>query len=471
VPAPRAIADAYDPERFRADGHRVIDALADALAGWQRRDGAVLPWRDPDAARTAWQVGGDRQDLVDELRRIAASSTALANPRYMAHQVPPPVPAAALAELASALLNNGMAVYEMGPAAVPIELAVLDWMCGKLGLPSGAGGCMTSGGSLGNLTALLAMRQARAGFDAWHAGAHGGPPLAVVVSSDAHYSIARALRVMGWGDDGAIVADLDDRHRMTAAAVERALATAGARRVIGIVASAGSTATGAFDPLDELADLAEARGLWLHVDAAHGAGVALSPRHADLMRGSARADSIVWDAHKLMMMPALVTAVLFRHGDHAYDAFAQRASYLFSETARDTTWWDLGQRTLECTKRMMAIEVWACLRALGERWFGDVVDRQIELARELAARVSAAPDFELALAPEANIVCYRHIAPGDVDAHNRALRERVVRDGTFYIVGAQLPRGYFLRSTIMNPLIEPSDFDALLDHLRALCRA
>ena len=171
--------------------------------------------------------------------------------------MPPPLPDAALAELVAALLNNGMAVFEMGPAAVPIELAVLEWMCRKLGMPAGAGGVMTSGGSLGNLTALLAMRQHVTGQ--WSEGTR--EPLAVIVGADAHYSVTRAVHVMGWGDDGAIAAALDDRHRMTGEAVSRALARAEqlGRRVIGIVAAAGSTATGAVDALDELADLAAAR--------------------------------------------------------------------------------------------------------------------------------------------------------------------------------------------------------------------
>ncbi|MDQ3300244.1 MAG: pyridoxal-dependent decarboxylase, partial [Myxococcota bacterium] len=244
---PRSILDAYDPERFRADGHKLIDMLAGQLARWQRREGPVVPWRDPARARSHWAESTSSGDFVDDLARIAAASTAVANPRCMAHQVPPPLPAAALAELVSAILNNGMAVFEMGPAAVPIELAVIEWMCGTLGLPRGAGGVLTSGGSLGNLTALLAMRQAHAGFDVWKAGAHGGPPLAVIVSSEAHYSVSRTLAIMGWGEGGAIRAAVDARHRMTARAVEDALAQAQGsdRRVIGIIAAAGSTATGA----------------------------------------------------------------------------------------------------------------------------------------------------------------------------------------------------------------------------------
>ena len=482
---PPAIRAAYDPERFRADGHRLIDALADQLGQWQAREGVVLPWREPGEARAAWAAepleGGE---LVDDLARIARASTALAHPRCMAHQVAPPVPGAALAELVSALLNNGMAVAEMGPAAVPIELAVIRWMCDRIGLPTGAGGVLTSGGSLGNLTALLAMRQARAGFDVWQAGAHAGPPLAVIVPSDAHYSIARTLRVMGWGDGGAIAAPVDAHHRLTGRAVEEALARAHStgRRVLGVIAAAGSTATGAFDPLDELADVAAAHGLWLHVDAAHGGGVALSATHRHLLRGIERADSVVWDAHKLLMMPAMITAVLFRDEAHAYEAFAQQASYLFVDPGAGAAragaaarWWDLGQRTLECTKRMMAIELWTALRVHGEAWFGDVVDRQAALARALAARLDAAPDFELALAPELNIVCYRHVPAGvtgaALDAHNRALRARVVEDGRFYIVGTELPGGFHLRSTIMNPLTEERDLDDLLVHLRSLCPA
>lgn len=495
-----AIQAAFDPERLRAEGHQLIDALADQLARWHAGDGPALPWRDPAEARRSWAAtlpggpgaagavgpaaavapGLGAGALVEDLLGAARASTALAHPHVMGHQVPPPLPAAVLAEAVAALLNNGIGVAEMGPAGVPIELAVIDWMCRRLGLPAGAGGVMTSGGSLGNLTALLAMRQARAGYDTWREGAHAGPPLAVVVSADAHYSIARAVRIMGWGDGGAIAAPVDAHHRMTAAAVRGALEGAGARRVIGVVAVAGSTATGAFDPLDELAELAAERGLWLHVDAAHGGGASLSAALRGKLRGIERADSIVWDAHKMMMMPALVTAVLFRREPDAYAAFAQQASYLFAAGAPEAAWWDLGQRSLECTKRMMALEVWACLRTHGEALFGEIVERQHALAGELARRIAAAPDFELALEPESNIVCFRHLpSPGatlgatplDLDAHNRALRARVVADGRFYIVGAELPRGYFLRSTLMNPLIEARDLADLLDHLRGLCRS
>lgn len=483
--ADQSIAQAYNPERFRSDGHRLVDAIADQLARWQRRDGEVLPWQPPDEAVAEWPSSAldpgafpatDPPDLVADLRRIMAKSTALLHPRCMAHQVPPPLPSAALAELVSAVLNNGMAIYEMGPSAVPIELAVVDWMRRQLGFDDGAGGVLTSGGSLGNLTALLAMRQAEAGFDAWHEGTRNGPPLAVITSTDAHYSIARTLAIMGWGEGGAIAAPVDSQHHLTAAAAEAALLGARSRgyRVVGIIAAAGSTATGAFDPLDDLADLAHQHQLWLHVDAAHGGGLAMSPKYRPKLRGIARADSVVWDAHKLLMMPALVTGVLFKHASHAYDAFAQQASYLYARSTAESQWWNLGTRTLECTKRMMAIELWCSLRAHGTQVFADIVERLMELGAAFAVKLDASSDFELALAPEANIVCYRHrpqaVAPGPaLDAHNQALRMRVVEDGKFYIAGTQLESGFYLRSAIMNPLIAEHDLDELIDHLRALC--
>jgi len=241
-----------------------------------------------------------------------------------------------------------------------------------------------------------------------------------------------------------------------------------------VCAQAGEVNTGAFDPLAEIADFCAEHGLWLHVEGAHGAAGMLSERHASKLAGIERADSVVWEAHKMMMMPALVTAVLFKRTQHAYAAFAQQASYLFADQAPDDHWWDLGTRTLECTKRMMAIELWCTLRVHGEEFFGDVVDRLVLLAPAVKFAIDASDDFELALDPESNIVCYRHRPEGTaaaaLDAHNRALRQRVVEDGRFYIVGTQLASGYFLRSTIMNPLIEESDLDDLLDHLRNLCR-
>ena len=474
-PVPAAIAAAYDAERFRGDGHRLIDRVADRLAAATRRDDLpVLPWSLPADAIAAWPTEFPDQpadDLIDVLDRTMAGSIRLHHPRDLGHQVPPPLPGAALADAVAALLNNGMAVYEMGGVATPHELAVTGWMARTLGLPDTAGGLLTSGGSLGNLTALLAARQARAGRDYWSEGSHGGPALAALVAGTAHYSIDRAVRALGWGAGGAVPVAVDDRHRLRVDDLARALATATAagRLTIAVVASAGSTATGAFDPLDDIADFCAAENLWLHVDGAHGAAAALSPRHAALVRGIGRADSVVWDAHKLLAMPALCTAVLYRDAEHAYGAFAQEASYLF---ARERQWWNLGLRTLECTKRMMSTILYASLRAYGVGFFRSYVERVFALGAALAARVTAAPDFELAAPPDANIVCFRYRPdPGhsdaSLDALQIAVRTRCRDAGRFYFLDTQLAGRRWLRCALMNPLTTAADLDGLLDAIRA----
>jgi L-2,4-diaminobutyrate decarboxylase len=368
-----------------------------------------------------------------------------------------------------------MAVYEMGPTATPAELAVVSWMAAQLGLPPTAGGCLTSGGSLGNLTALLAARQAHAGFDVWSAGVHGGAPLAVLCGAQAHYSVSRAVRIMGLGDQGAIAVDVDERYRVRpdalAAAYEHAESLG--RRPIAVVASACSTGTGAFDPLPAIADFCASRGLWLHVDGAHGASAALSPRHRHLVAGIERADSITWDAHKMMAMPALLTGVLFRDGRRSYEAFAQEASYLFAAGRGEghAEWFNLGLRTLECTKRMMSTIVHASLTSYGVRTFRDYVERCFALGAELARHITDAPDFELTVPPDGNIVCWRYTPPGRdparLDELQAAVRRRVLERGRFYILQTRLPPGTVLRATLMNPLTEDQDLTEMLDEIRA----
>lgn len=472
---PDVIVRAYDPERFRADGHAVVDALADHLAACiPGDDRPVIPWVAPADSLAQWPA-----DFPDEpgetlpgvLGRTAAGSIRLHHPRYLGHQVPPPVPGAALADATAALLNNGMAVYEMGGVATPQEFAVVSWMARVLGMPAAAGGLLTSGGSVGNLTALLAARQASAGFDAWSGGAHAGPPLAVLVSSTAHYSIARAVRALGWGDAGAAEVAVDEACRMRAEDLPRAhaAAIAAGRRPIAVVASAGSTATGAYDPLPAIADFCAAHQLWLHVDGAHGASAALSPRHRHLVAGIERADSVVWDAHKLLAMPALCTAVLYKDEARSYEAFAQEASYLF---APEREWWNLGLRTVECTKRMMSTILYASLRAYGVGFFRAYVERVFELGAAFGARIAASPDFEVASPPDANIVVFRYrpdgaSTGGALDELNAAIRRRCLESGRFYFLQTRLGGALWLRTALMNPLTSAAELDGVLDTIRA----
>jgi L-2,4-diaminobutyrate decarboxylase len=468
------IRRAYDPELFRARGHEVVDRLAEYLRLATSGTVPVLPWKEPHEQLSAWPAAfPSAQDFAELVGRALAGSHHLHHPRYVGHQVTAPLPEAALADLVSALLNNGGAVYEMGPVSAAMERALARFLTNAVGYHEGADAIFTSGGSAGNLTALAAARQARAGFDAWSLGATKGPPLSYLVSTETHYSVARALALMGLGAEGATPVPVDDQFRLRPEALAQAKQDAErrGRKVIAVVASAGSTATGAFDPIDAVADFCAAHDLWLHVDGAHGASAMLSPTHRSRLAGLSRADSIVWDAHKMMLMPALATAVLFRDGKRSYEAFAQDASYLFEGRAPEDEWFNPATRTLECTKLMMALKLYAALALHGPDFFADYVDGMFALASRFADRIAASPDFELATRPDCNIVCFRHVRPGlagpELDRLQESVRSALVHEGAFYFVKTRLRAEVFLRTTIINPFTDDGDLAALLDAIRA----
>lgn len=459
------LKDAFDPAAFRALGRELVDLLADHLDRMRTGTGKVLDWVEPQQLLAATPpLGTSRTDAPELWRRLLATSNHLHHPRYIGHQVNPVLPVAALTEFLGALLNNGMAIYEMGPLQTMMEQRVIEWMARKLGMPQGADGVLTHGGSLGNLTGLHAARR--------HLGARLGTEAVagcVLASADAHYCIARATTLMGLGSQGVVHVAVDARHRMRPEDLPRALqaAESAGRSVIAVVASACSTATGSFDPIEPIADFCERHGLWLHVDGAHGASFALSSRHRRLLRGIERADSIVWDTHKMMMQPALATGVLFRRAEDSFRAFAQEADYLFHARS-DVEWWNRGQRTVECTKRALAAPIYASITSLGEDCFEEFVDLCMERTTEFVDMLRATPDFELALEPEANIVCFRHLPKdgADLDAHQVRIREALRAEGGFYVVQTRLPKGVFLRTTIIQPATTKQDLAALLDAIR-----
>lgn len=461
-------------ETFRQLGHQVVDLVADQLARSSRREGPVLPWLEPAAQLKAWpsafpEEGGG--DALEILGRAVREGIQLHHPRYLGHQCTAPLPLAGLCDLVASTLNNGMAVYEMGPVGVALEQHLVRFFCGELGFdPALADGVLTSGGSTGNLTALLAARQARAPHDAWDAG-NAGAPMSFVCSDQAHYSVRRAAQILGLGSKGCLFAPSDEAFRLRPEALERTLdrATGEGRLILAVVGSAGSTNTGAIDPLDELADVCERRRIWFHVDGAHGAAGVLSPALKPRLTGLERADSVVLDAHKMLLMPALATFVLYRDGAHSFQAFSQEASYIYGQDPR-STWFDLGQRTLECTKRMIGLKLYVALQVYGPRFFGDYLARMQGLSQGFAKSIRARPHWELATEPDLNIVCFRFHPPHveDGDALQARIRTVLRDEGSFYIVQTRLRGRTWLRTTIINPETEASDLDALMARIEGL---
>jgi L-2,4-diaminobutyrate decarboxylase len=463
---------AYEPDAFRTLGHKLVDRLADYLEHALRGEtGSVLPSHTPDALFRKYSDMLHRDESMEDwMVDVLEDSNHLHHPGYMGHQVCPPVPVASLAALAGTLINNSSAVYEMGMANVAMEKVVLHFLADAMGFPEASDGILTSGGTLGNLTALLAARQQMAGYDTWTEGVRGNESPVFLVSAQAHYSIDKAIRIMGMGECGVVAVPTDERFRMRMDMIPGLVEElqGDGRKVIGIIANAGSTATGSYDDLSTVAELCETYGLWMHVDGAHGAPAVFSQKYRHLATGIELADSVVVDFHKMAMAPSLSTAVLFRNGDHSYETFAQKASYLFSKEM-EKEWYNFARRTLECTKSMMGFPVYSILKTHGSGIFDANVTRLYDLSRELYTLLEEKKEIETAHKPESNILVFRYKSPEhDEDTLNRInteIRRRVIENGNFYIVQTKINDCWYLRVTVMNPFTDRSMFRKLIEEI------
>ncbi|MCF8235018.1 MAG: aminotransferase class I/II-fold pyridoxal phosphate-dependent enzyme [Bacteroidales bacterium] len=459
----------YDPEEFRRQGHRLVDRLAGYLKECiDAHDMPVMPWKEPEEQYEYWKHHLDKDDDPDAeefFKQILQQSIHLHHPHYLGHQVVPPLPMAALTELLEAFTNNSMAVYEVGPASTAIEKAVVQWMISHLSYPGTANGLLTSGGSLGNLTALLAAKE---NYFNQSKKVDGKP--SIMFSPESHYSIERAARIMGLDAEQMIHLPVKD-NRIDVERLPTVLekVKSQGKAVVALCANACSTATGTYDRLEELVAFCSENRIWLHVDAAHGGPAIFSEKYKHLLNGIEKANSIVIDFHKMMMIPALTTAVLFKDGRTSYRTFSQKADYLLKQ---ENKWYDIAKRSIECTKKPMALKVYLMIRMYGTELFESYIDQTYDLAKDFAALIKSEDDFELAASPESNIVCFRLIRAGlpdyQLDKLNSKVRDQLIKSGKFYIVQTTLNNKLFLRTTLMNPFTDIEILKNLLTEIQRL---
>lgn len=471
------VFDALEDDAGSAAGALFGDIVSGHFAA--TRDGA-----GPVSARAALDSLDARFDeplpqhglpLADVVARIARDvlpdANHLTHPMSMGHQVSAPLPATVWAEPVISALNQSVAVAEMSPTLTAVERRVVRWMCALAGFGADSGGTLTSGGTEATLAALLAARAA-ALPEAWRDGVGDDPPV-VVCGEHAHYAVSRATGVMGLGLRSLVSVPSRD-YRMDVGALEVALdaCTRDGRRVMAVVATAGSTATGSFDDLDAIGSACAARGIWLHVDAAHGGAALLSSSERPRLRGLERARSLAWDAHKMLLLPLAAGLLLVRDERDLDAAFAQQAPYLFHGDGA-TRVRDQGVRSLQCSRRADALKLWVALQRYGARGLGALYEQLCALARTLHARLAARRDFAVLHAPDSNILCFRYLGPGPrtpeaLDRLNLALREAWNRSGQGWITTTLLGGRRVLRVTFMNPRTRAEHLERLVDGLTAL---
>src|SRR3954465_460325 len=391
-------------------------------------------------------------------RQVIADANKYYHPMYMGHQTSAPLAVGVWMESVIGALNQSVAVWEMSPTASMIEHRIVSWLAKLAGYGAGAGGTLTSGGTEANFTAMLAARNA-AVPDAWDNGVAADPPV-VVYGEHAHYAVTRAIGQLGMGRRSSIAVPSRNFRMDTDVLIQylEQLRDAG-RKVMAVVASAGTTATGCFDDLETIGALCEERGIWLHVDGAHGASALLSARPPRALNGLRHSRSLAWDPHKMMLLPLAAGMVLTRNESDLEGAFAQQAPYLF-HAAKSSRVIDQGIRSFQCSRRADVLKLWFVMQRFGSRGIGALYDHLCNTARILFEAIEERDDFESLHEPESNILCFRYLPPWArnqgasdsdrerTDALNRELRPRYNREGTGWITATVLDGRPVLRVTM-----------------------
>lgn len=456
----------YSPDDFRKHAHKVVDMVADYLAKViDDPQEKTLSWKEPLAQYEYWKDYFQQPINPDPLplfKEVIARSINIHNKKYMGHQVAVVPPVTSLSALLLSILNNGMGVYEMGMTGNSLEKVVIEKISEKIGFDNHSSGFVVSGGTIGNLTAILAARAAKS--NAWSEG-NQDRKFSILVSAEAHYSIDRAARILGLGSEAVLKVPVDENYQIKIDELERVYtqATTDNKIIICLVGCACSTATGIYDDLESLGKFCQKNNIWFHVDGAHGGAAIYSSKYNHLLKGIQLANSVIIDFHKMMMTPSLSTALLFKNESDSYKTFSQKASYLW-DNEENHDWYNSAMRTMECTKSMSILNVYTLFKCYGEQVFSDNIDMLFGLAETLHILLEQNNNFEIAVTPQSNIVCFRYQLPGkDSNNLNAFIYKEITKQGVFYITQTSLNSNIYLRVSLMNPLTGEKELKFLID--------
>jgi aromatic-L-amino-acid decarboxylase len=456
------------PEEFRALGYRAIDLLAEQLAAIpdaparralpEELRKSLMRQPLPEAGRPAEDV------LATMASSILPYPMGNASPRFFAWVNSPAAPLGILAELLAAGMNPSVAGGDH--AATYVEHGVLGWLKQLVAYPVDSGAILVSGGSIANLVGLAAMRFVKAQGQIRAQGFAGeAARMVVYTSTQGHSCLEKAVELLGIGHDHLRKIAVDADYQMDVGQLRAAIAAdrAAGLRPVCVAASAGTVNTGAIDPLDAIADLCAAEGLWFHVDGAYGAVGVLARQTTGLFAGMERADSLAIDPHKWLYVPVECGCAFVRNAQTLRDTFSLVPPYLRDDNS--LPWFaEFGPQQ---TRGFRALKLWMVVQQIGAQGYRELISRDIALARALQDKIRARGDFELIAAGPLSVTCFRYAPPGmgDLDALNRRLLDIVQREGQVFLTSTQLDGRLVLRACIVNFRTNEADLDFLLDVL------
>ena len=457
----RQASDALaDRERVLADLSRVI---AEAWASFDTPRPAE-PHLEPALAERfdapLSDEPGDVDETLADAARVLDASVSPSRPLFLAYIGSTGLEIGVLASALAATYDANLATSAGG--ADLVEQQALEWVAQFIGYPV-AEGAFTSGGMTSNLTALLAARECA--IPGARVDGVGNVQAAVYCSDEAHHSVIRAVETTGLGSSAVRRVALDDERRMRPDEHERVIEADLADGVtpVAVVATAGTTLTGAVDPLDAIADVCERHGVWLHVDGAYGLPAAATATAAPLFKGLERAHSATLDAHKWLGVQKSCSVVLLREPGHLRAAFGHEERYMLHEG-------DVANpvdRTLEYSRPLNSLRLWMAFRVHGADQYRRWIEHTLSNARDLTACVREHDAFELLHEPALSTVCFRHVPPGltdeDLDRHNVRLARDLQADGRIFIAPAVVDGRACLRACFVNFRTSPDAVPHVLE--------
>src|SRR5436189_2324652 len=468
------------PEQIRSWAHAAVELMAKYLGTIRNRP--VYPHTSsrqirgrldsslPEEPTTFHELLHIFDDTLIDLSRHNG------HPRMFGYVQAPGTAIAAFADLLASTLNANLTAWRSAPAAVEIERLTIDWIKQIVGFNRNAAGLFVSGGSMANMAALAAARRAKAPPEIQNKGAQFcAQALRIYASEETHHSVAKAAALLGIGRDNVRLIRVDERYKIHLDELVAAIKedrTAG-HLPICVVANAGTVATGAFDPLPQISDIAQRFNLWLHVDGAYGGFAALAPSARPLFASIKEADSLALDPHKWLYLPIDCGCILYRDPEMARATFAHDAEYtriIGQEAEEAFAFWDYGP---ELSRRFRALKVWMLLKGVGLDALGRAIESNIACARHLESLVRGSDDFEMLAPVELSIFCFRHV-PAQlkneslpaIDAFNERLLIALQRDGSSYLSNATLGGRFALRGCVLNYRTSLRDMEILPDALQ-----
>jgi len=423
--------------------------------------------------------------LIDDCRTVMALSRHNGHPRFFGYVASPSTPVGAYADLIASALNSNLTCWRSAPAGTEIEKIVVRWLGSLIGYGQDSKGLLTSGGSMANLIALSVASRRVAGTETSTKGLwNSDAPLTVYVTSEVHFSVPKAVDVLNLGRRYVRTVDCDPELRMKPESLRSAIESDLSQgfRPFCVVATAGTVATGAVDPLADIAEVAHEFGLWFHVDGAYGAPAALDATKRDLLSGLNEADSVSLDPHKWLYVPVDAGCLLFKQDEPFRATFsAQDVEYIRTHGYADDeafAFWDYG---VELSRRFRALKVWLTLRYYGANRIAAAISDDIALASYLAKLVNESEDFGLLAPVTLSICCFRYVPPAlrerlaadepdkvneEIDQLNARIMSAVQTGGRAYISNASVRGRFALRVCITNFRTTRTDVEETLSIIR-----